>query len=69
MIDPTIKKAFLEATGRDEFIYSTPWYIRILFLLNNFWAGLIVGFLFWVLPFLDMARIIGDSIALNCGSK
>ena len=58
----------------DVFIDTRPLFIRLLSVFNNFGFGpaiatLFIGFLFWVLPFLDMARIISDSIALNCGAK
>lgn len=47
---------------RSKFFY-------VLNLLNNFWFGFALGCFFWVLPFLELAQIIGDAIALNCGAK
>lgn len=43
--------------------------VQLLNLLNNFWFGFALGCFFWVLPFLELAQIIGDAIALNCGAK
>lgn len=47
---------------RSKFFY-------VLNLCNNFWFGFAFGVFFWVLPFFDMVKIIGDSIALHCGVK
>lgn len=55
-------KKFVHPRPRSKFFY-------VLNLCNNFCFGFAFGVFFWVLPFFDMVKIIGDSIALHCGVK
>jgi|JI9StandDraft_1071089.scaffolds.fasta_scaffold215687_2 hypothetical protein len=44
-------------------------FLHLLDFLNNFWFGFFLASFFWVLPFMELARMMGDSIALHCGVK
>lgn len=50
-------------------IDSRPKLIKLLDLFNNFWFGLVFASFLWVWPFTELAKMIGDSIALHCGAK
>lgn len=69
MIKEVIKAPADRSTDDEVFIDRRPRLIQLIDLLNNFCIGFLVGSFLWAFPFIELARMIGDAIALHCGAK
>lgn len=71
MIKEVIKAPADRSSDNDFFIdpRPRPRFIQLIDLLNNFFVGFLVGSFLWAFPFIELAGMIGDAIALHCGAK